>query len=148
MRQPLSCRSGDFDESGLLKAPRLFWVGSIVLARAWWLTGMAMTSESGGHWLAQFYPDVDLQWLGLSAGLPAVIMLFCYPVRGLFPMLARSAYLLMLTAGMSVLVCEGLMLMRLSPAQWDTGWLLLCVNVACLVMLWPDRWLRTVFFHP
>ncbi|ECJ9600540.1 DUF2919 domain-containing protein [Salmonella enterica] len=147
MRSSLSCRPDDFDDNGLLKAPRLFWGGGIVLARAWWLTGLAMTSEHGERWLVQFYPDAALQWLGLSAGLPAVIMLFCYPLRGQFPVLIRFAYLLMLTAALVTLTGEGVILLRMSPEQWDMGWFLLCADIACMAMLWPDRWLRTIFFR-
>ncbi|ECW8929447.1 DUF2919 family protein [Salmonella enterica] len=33
------CHPGDFDDNGLLKAPVLFWVGLVVMARAWWLMG-------------------------------------------------------------------------------------------------------------
>lgn len=34
MQEPVR-HPGDFDENGLLKAPVLFWVGLIVLARVW-----------------------------------------------------------------------------------------------------------------
>lgn len=137
----------DFDGNGLLKAPRLFQAGLVVLARAWWLTGLAMASGDDGRWLAQVYPDMVLLWVGLSAGLPAFIMLFCYPVRAQFPGTVRAGYLLVLMAALAMTAGDGLMLMRLSPAQWGAGWLLMCTDAACLAMLWPDRRLRAVFWR-
>ncbi|EJB1425186.1 DUF2919 family protein, partial [Salmonella enterica] len=97
MREPVH-HPGDYDENGLLKAPVLFWVGLIVLARAWWLTVAAMTTPQGGQWLAQLYPGEVSQWPGLFSGLPSLLMVFCYPVRGQWPFLARGLYLLMLMA--------------------------------------------------
>ncbi|ENW6033187.1 DUF2919 family protein [Salmonella enterica] len=147
MREPVHY-PGDYDENGLLKAPVLFWVGGIVLARAWCLTGAAMTSQLGGQWLAQLYPGDVSQWLGLFSGLPSLLMVFCYPVRGQLPFLARGLYLLMLMAVFVTGLGDCLMLMRLSPAQWEAGWFFLCLDAACMVMLWPDRWLRAVFSGP
>ncbi|ECD9534027.1 DUF2919 domain-containing protein, partial [Salmonella enterica] len=121
MREPVH-HPGDYDENGLLKAPVLFWVGLIVLARAWWLTVAAMTTPQGGQWLAQLYPGEVSQWPGLFSGLPSLLMVFCYPVRGQWPFLARGLYLLMLMAVFVTGLGDCLMLMRLSPAQWEAGW--------------------------
>ncbi|ECD6344321.1 hypothetical protein E2M60_23230 [Salmonella enterica subsp. enterica serovar Newport] len=30
--------------------------------------------------------------------------------------------------------------------MWDVGWLFICLDIACSVMLWPDLWLRVIFF--
>ncbi|EIX3894677.1 DUF2919 family protein [Salmonella enterica] len=141
------CHPGDFDDNGLLKAPVLFWVGLVVMARAGWLMGAAMTTQQGGQWLAQLYPGDVSQWLGLFSGLPSLLMVFCYPVRGQLPFLARGLYLLMLMA-VFVTGAGDCLMMRLSPAQWEVGWFFLCLDVACMVMLWPDRWLRAVFSGP
>lgn len=147
MREPVHY-PGDYDENGLLKAPVLFWVGGIVLARAWCLTGAAMTSQLGGQWLAQLYPGDVSQWLGLFSGLPSLLMVFCYPVRGQLPFLARGLYLLMLMAVFVTGAGDCLMMMRLSPGQWEVGWFFVFLDVVGMVMLWPDRWLRGVFFCP
>ncbi|EHA6078666.1 DUF2919 domain-containing protein, partial [Salmonella enterica] len=37
-------------------------------------------------------------------------------------------------------------LMVASRREWDMGWFFLCLDTACVVMLYPDRWLREVFF--
>ncbi|EIW8335913.1 DUF2919 family protein [Salmonella enterica] len=145
MREPCH-RPDDFDDNGLLKAPVLFWVGLVMLARAWWLAGLAIASEHGGYWFVRFYPDVALQWLGLLTGLSALVMLFCYPVRSQFPGLVRVVFLLMLATALAAAVCDGLVLARQLLEEQDAGcWLLLCMDVACLSMLLPDRRLRAVF---
>lgn len=41
------CHPGDFDDNGLLKAPVLFWVGLVVMARAWWLMGGGNDDTAG-----------------------------------------------------------------------------------------------------
>ncbi|ECZ1416513.1 DUF2919 domain-containing protein, partial [Salmonella enterica] len=109
--------------------------------------GAAMTTQQGGQWFAQLYPGDVSQWLGLFSGLPSLLMVFCYPVRGQLPFLARGLYLLMLMA-VFVTGAGDCLMMRLSPAQWEVGWFFLCLDVACMVMLWPDRWLRAVFSGP
>ncbi|ENP9883693.1 DUF2919 family protein [Salmonella enterica] len=145
MREPCH-RPDDFDDNGLLKAPVLFWGGLVMLARAWWLAGLVIASDHGGYWLVQFYPDVTQQWSGLLTGLPALAMLFCYPVRSQFPGLVRVVFLLMLATALAAAVCDGLALARQAPEEQDAVWLLLCADVACLSMLLPDRRLRAVFF--
>ncbi|EHG5810752.1 DUF2919 domain-containing protein, partial [Salmonella enterica subsp. enterica serovar Nottingham] len=132
-------RAGDFDDHGLLKAPWLFWCGALLQTRAWWMTGLGMVSEHGGQWLSLFYPDTDLQLTGLAAGLPALTMLFCYPVRGGLPWLARGAYLLMLAALVIMMTGDISIMVDTRPPVVDTGWLVVCADLTCLVSLWPDR---------
>lgn len=136
----------DFDERGLLKVPVLFWCGLVLLCRAWWLTGLAMATERGGQWITPFYPDVGWQVQGLVAGVPAMAMLFCYPVRGDMPALARVVYVLMLLSVVVVTCGDGVMASELTVALPEPGWLALCADLACLVCLWPDARLRAVFF--
>lgn len=79
-------RPGDFDDNGLLKAPVLFWVGLVVLARAWWLAGlMAMMAPAGNIQAGFLWPDIRLQLVALAAGIPGMVMLFIYPLRGRLP---------------------------------------------------------------
>ncbi|EBV5086543.1 DUF2919 domain-containing protein [Salmonella enterica subsp. enterica serovar Ball] len=139
-------KAEDFDEQGLLKVPPLFWCGLLLQARAWWLTGLAMATEHGGPWITFFYPDIRLQAAGLIAGVPALAMLFCYPVRGQLPGLARVVWLLMLLAPVLMAVAGGLALYRL-PVPTAPGLVSLCADLACLVAVWPDRRLREVFFR-
>ncbi|ASD90259.1 DUF2919 family protein [Salmonella enterica] len=142
-------RPGDFDDNGLLKAPVLFWVGLVVLARAWWLAGlMAMMAPAGNIQAGFLWPDIRLQLVALAAGIPGMVMLFIYPLRGRLPRLSRVNYALILAAIVVMAVTDLTGLMIASPGGWDAGWLFLCLDMAGGVMLWPDLWLRAVFFDP
>lgn len=142
----LPLHPGDFDDNGLLKAPFLFWLGLVVLARAWWLTGlMIMMAPAGNMHTGFLWPDIRFQVAALAAGIPGMLMLFIYPLRERWPGLSRATYVLIL-AGLFVMTLVNLTgLMMVPPGGWDVGWFLLCLDMACVVMLWPDRWLRTVF---
>ncbi|EAA7989075.1 DUF2919 domain-containing protein [Salmonella enterica] len=140
-------RPGDFDDNGLLKAPVLFWAGLVVLARAWWLAGlMAMMAPAGNIQAGFLWPDIRLQFAALAAGVPGMLMLFIYPLRERWPVSSRTLYVLILAALVLMTVTDLTGLMTVSPGAWDTGWLFLCLDMACAVMLWPDRWLQAVFF--
>lgn len=139
-------RSGNFDDNGLLKAPVLFWVGLVMLARPWWLAGlMAMMAPAGNLQAGFLWPDTRLQFVALAAGIPGMAMLFIYPLRGRSPRLSQVNYALILAAIVVMAVTDLAGLMIASPGGWDAGWMFLCLDIACMVMLWPDRWLRTVF---
>ncbi len=144
MRTPFY-HPGDFDDNGLLKAPVLFWVGLVVLARAWWLAGLvAMMAPSGNTQAGFLWPDIRFQLTALAAGVPGMVMLFTYPLRERWPAFSRAVYVLILVA---LLVMVGVDLTGIvSAGQWDAGWLFLCLDMACTVMLWPDCRHRTVFF--
>ncbi|ECB1320178.1 DUF2919 domain-containing protein [Salmonella enterica subsp. enterica] len=142
-------RPGNFDDHGLLRAPVLFWVGLVVLARAWWLAGlMAMMAPAGNIQAGFLWPDLRLQLVALAAGIPGMAMLFIYPLRGRSPRLSRVNYALILAAIVVMAVTDLAGLMIVPPGRWDAGWFFLCLDIACMVMLWPDRWLRAVFFDP
>lgn len=72
-------------------------------------------------------------------------MLFIYPLRGRSPRLSQVNYALILAAIVAMAVTD---LMIAPPGGWEAGWFFLCLDMACGVMLWPDRWLRAVFFDP
>lgn len=147
MMRDTTYQPGDFDDNGLLKAPVLFWVGLVVLARAWWLAGlMAMVAADGSLQDGFIWPDIRLQLVALGAGIPGMVMLFVYPLRDRLPALSRATYVLTLVA-LFVMVSVSLAgLMMVPTGGWDAGWFFLCLDMACVVMLWPDRRLRTVFF--
>ncbi|EID6352404.1 DUF2919 family protein [Salmonella enterica] len=147
MKHPLFFRPGDFDDNGLLKAPVLFWAGLVVLARAWWLTGlMAMMAPADNIQSGFLWPDTRLQLVALAAGIPCMAMMFIYPLRGRSPRLSRVNYALILVAIVVMAVTDLTGLLIVPPGGWDAGWFFLCLDMAGGVMLWPDRWLRAVFF--
>ncbi|ECY4913166.1 DUF2919 family protein [Salmonella enterica] len=149
MKHPPFFRPENFDDSGLLKAPVLFWVGLVVLARAWWLAGLtAMIAPTGNIQAGFLWPDIRLQFVALAAGIPGMAMLFIYPLRGRSPRLSRANYALILAAIVVMAMTDLTGLMIASPGGWDAGWFFLCLDMAGGVMLWPDGWLRAVFFNP
>ncbi|ECG8633886.1 DUF2919 domain-containing protein [Salmonella enterica subsp. salamae] len=148
MMRDTAYQPGDFDDNGLLKAPVLFWVGLVVLARAWWLAGLLAMMATGGSLQAGFiWPEIRLQLVALGAGVPGMVMLFVYPLRDRLPGLSRVTYVLTLAALFVMGLVNLTGLMTAPTGGWDAGWLFLCLDMACVVMLWPDRRLRTVFFN-
>ncbi|EAT5878031.1 DUF2919 family protein [Salmonella enterica] len=142
-------RPENFDDDGLLKAPVLFWVGLVVLARAWWLAGLtAMMAPAGNIQAGFLWPDIRLQLVALAAGIPGMAMLFIYPLRGRSPRLSQVNYALILAAIVVMAMTDLTGLMIASPGGWDAGWFFLCLDMAGGVMLWPDWRLRAVFFNP
>ncbi|HBB6657811.1 TPA: DUF2919 family protein [Salmonella enterica] len=140
-------RASDFDDYGLLKAPALFWIGLVVQARAWWLAGLMSMMDASGHASAGvLWPGFGFLLAALVAGVPGILMVFIYPLRGRWPGLSRSTYVLILVALFAMVVTELSGLMSVPHGQWEVGWVFLCLDMACVVMLWPDSRLRTVFF--
>ncbi|HCM1955425.1 TPA: DUF2919 family protein [Salmonella enterica subsp. salamae serovar 9,46:z4,z24:z39:z42] len=146
MKAGAGYRAEDFDENGLLKAPVVFWCALFLQLRTWWLTGMVILTGQGSGWVALFYPDAGWQVPGLVGGVPALAMLFCYPVRAEMPFLARAAYLLMLAGVLLMAGCDVAVMAGAAGERHELVWLLLCADLACLTGLWPDRRLREIFF--
>ncbi|ENF9608371.1 DUF2919 family protein [Salmonella enterica] len=147
MKHLPSCRPRDFDDNGLLKVPVLFWVGLGMLARAWWLSGLvAMMAPVGDIQAGFLWPDIRFQLVALAAGIPCMGMLFIYPLRDRWPAFSQANYVLILVALVVMAVTDLKGLMIVPPGTWDVGGVFLCLDIACMAMLWPDRWLRTVFF--
>ncbi|EMJ2324010.1 DUF2919 family protein [Salmonella enterica] len=147
MREPCR-RPDDFDDNGLLKAPVLFWVGLVVQARAWWLAGlMAMMAPAGNTGGGFLWPDFRFQLVSLATGVPGMVMLFIYPLRNRWPGLSRANYMLILLALFVMALVDLTGLMVASRREWDMGWFFLCLDTACVVMLYPDRWLWEVFLQ-
>ncbi|EDS8108139.1 DUF2919 domain-containing protein [Salmonella enterica] len=141
------CHPGDFDDNGLLKAPVLFWVGLVVMARAWWLSGlMVMMAPAGDTQVGFLWPDIGLRLAALAAGVPGMVMLFIYPLRERYLGLARASYVVILAALLVMVMVDIAGVIAAAQPLWDMGWLLFCLDLSCMVMLWPDRRLRAVFF--
>lgn len=141
-------RPGDFDDNGLLRAPVLFWGGLVVQTRAWWLAGLVAIMDSSGNKEAGFlWPDIWFQLIALAAGVPGLAMLFIYPLRDRWPGLSRAVYVLILAALFVMVLADLTGLMVVPPGRRDVGWMFLCLDMACVVMLWPDCRLRAVFIQ-
>lgn len=145
MREPF-LRPCDFDDNGLVKVPTLFWVGLVVLARAWWLGGLvAMMTLAGKTFAGVLWPDIWFQLVSLAVGIPGLAMLFIYPLRGRWPSLFHGVYVLILSALFIIVLVDFVELMVMPPGRWSVGWMFLCLDIASVVMLWPDARLRAVF---
>ncbi|ENP2200680.1 DUF2919 family protein [Salmonella enterica] len=140
-------RAEDFNENALLKAPLVFWCALFFQSRAWWLTGLSLLSGENGGWITVFYPDVGWQVAGVLSGLPALAMLFCYPLRSDMPLLSGAAYILMLMV-MVLQTCGDVVILTDTVVQGhELVWLSLCADLVCITGLWPDSRLREVFFR-
>ncbi|WP_391089461.1 DUF2919 family protein [Vibrio sp. NH-UV-68] len=71
-----------YDKHGFLKAPKLLWLGWLLLAKAWVVFVVAGASrESGSKILAIVYPDHTMLYLGLAMGVPSILLLWLFGLR-------------------------------------------------------------------
>ncbi|MDV6251509.1 DUF2919 domain-containing protein [Vibrio sp. EA2] len=71
-----------YDAHGFLKAPIFVWLGWMFLARSWVVFAMAGVSrESGSKLLSIVYPDSSTLYLGLSMGIPSLLMMWLMGLR-------------------------------------------------------------------
>ncbi|EBY2668967.1 DUF2919 domain-containing protein [Salmonella enterica subsp. enterica serovar Teko] len=146
MMRDTAYQPDDFDDNGLLKAPVLFWIGLVLLARAWWFVMLMNMTTSGDRWqLSSIWPDIRLQLVAFGVGIPGMVMLFVYPLRDRLPGFSRFTYVLILVALLVMVLVNLTGLMSAPPCGGETGWVFLCLDMANVVMLWPDARLRRVF---
>lgn len=137
----------DYDSRGWLKLPLLFWAVLLLQARTWALFVLAGASRGQGEaLLGLFYPDRQSFWLGLAAGLPALLTFLLSGRRHDFPRLWRGArYLLMLTQAV-MLLSQALLLWRNTPGGIALA--LLVLDAWALWLLASHRRLRACFETP
>ncbi|CAM2748170.1 DUF2919 domain-containing protein [Vibrio mytili] len=71
-----------YDTHGFLKAPVMVWLGWMFLARSWVVFAMAGVSrDSGSKILAIAYPDSSTLYLGLSMGIPSLLLMWFMGLR-------------------------------------------------------------------
>jgi len=72
-----------YDKHGYLKAPKLLWLGWLLLAKAWVVFVVAGASrESGSKILAIIYPDQSMLYFGLVMGVPSIMLMWLFGLRG------------------------------------------------------------------
>ncbi|HEI3268271.1 TPA: DUF2919 family protein [Escherichia coli] len=140
-------RAKDFDTHGVLRAPGTMWLTLFLQCHLWFLLALDSAGATGCRSLImQLYPDERSLLAGLLPGLFWGVLLFVYPLRSHLTMLTGIAYTGVL------LSATGILIMSLNQAytQRNTDHLMLwiafsCMNVACVVQLWPDRRNRDTF---
>ncbi|EEP6990643.1 DUF2919 domain-containing protein [Salmonella enterica] len=105
-----------------------------------------MMAPAGDTQVGFLWPDIGLRLAALAAGVPGMVMLFIYPLRERYPGLARASYVVILAALLVMVMVDIAGVIAAAQPLWDMGWLLFCLDLSCMVMLWPDRRLRAVFF--
>jgi hypothetical protein len=148
MGSPCSCKDSRYDDNGLMKAPAMFWAAMLLLTRPWWLGVLAVMSTPAAYTApGTVWPDIKLQVIALTAGIPCMAMLFVYPVRGQWPILTRMVWGLILVALVAMLMADLEGMMSDVFGWWSVGGVFLGLDVACVIMLWPDRRMRAVFLQ-
>ncbi len=71
-----------YDSNGFLKPPKLLWLGWIFLAKAWVVFILAgVSQQSGSEILSTLYPDHQVFYVGLTAGLPSIVLMWLVSLR-------------------------------------------------------------------
>ncbi|WP_426712811.1 DUF2919 domain-containing protein [Cronobacter muytjensii] len=137
----------DYDNRDWLKLPALFWAVLLLQARTWALFVLAGASRGQGEaLLALFYPDRQSFWMGLAAGMPAMLTFLLSGRRHDYPRLWRYArYVLMLTQAL-MLISQALLLWRDAPGGIALA--LLALDAWALWLLASHRRLRACFETP
>ncbi|EMX9648022.1 DUF2919 family protein [Salmonella enterica] len=139
--------AGDYDHNGLLTAPMGFWVAVVFSLKAWVLFLVAQACE--GQRLALFdgmYPSVTAVIIGLLLGVPAMALMFCYPLRGRIPRLTGVSYLGVFAAALLSMAYDTFAFCQVDGTQAGLWMSILAFDSACWLGLLPDRRLRAVFF--
>ncbi|EMX9647914.1 TPA: DUF2919 family protein [Salmonella enterica] len=139
--------AGDYDHNGLLTVPVGFWVAVVFSLKAWGLFAVAQASE--GRRLALFdglYPSVTAVVIGLLLGVPAMALMFCYPLRGRIPRLAGMSYLGVIAATFLSMAYDAFAAYQTDGTQAGLWMSILAFDLACWLGVLPDRRLRAVFF--
>ncbi|EAA9303579.1 DUF2919 family protein [Salmonella enterica] len=139
--------AGDYDHNGLLTVPMIFWAAVVFSLKTWGLFLVAQACES--RQLALFdglYPSTTAIIIGLLLGVPAMALMFCYPLRGRIPRLAGMSYLGVIAATLLSMAYDAFAAYHADGAQAGLWMSILAFDSACWLGLLPDRRIRAVFF--
>ncbi|EGN2452278.1 DUF2919 domain-containing protein [Salmonella enterica] len=139
--------AGDYDHNGLLTVPMVFWAAIVFSLKTWVLFLVAQACE--GRQLALFdglYPSAAAIILGLLLGVPAMALMFCYPLRGRIPRLTGVSYLGVIAAALLSMAYDAFAAYQGDGTQAGLWMSILAFDSACWLGLLPDRRIRAVFF--
>ncbi|EBJ5114623.1 DUF2919 family protein [Salmonella enterica] len=129
----------DFDNRGQLKVKISFWIALVIQFRAELLLFGAGLGDDY-HWFSVLYPDEFSFYYGILSGVPAIMMLFLYPVRVRFGGIASVLYWFLFIVSATSVVKNGV-----EYYIYGTDNYAIFLEMISLVLLWPDRRLREVF---
>ncbi|NDJ56889.1 DUF2919 domain-containing protein [Enterobacteriaceae bacterium 4M9] len=139
------CYPSDYDDSGRLRLPWLFWLVLVLQARTWVLLVVAGASrEQGEAILSLFYPDRQAFWQGLCAGLPAAAAFLLSGRRQHFPRLWRAWQYVLIVAQLVLLIWQ-LTLVLQNETSGIVALLLIVLDLFALGWLATSRYLRACF---
>ncbi|HDC1420829.1 TPA: DUF2919 family protein [Salmonella enterica] len=143
MRSPSVYPEKYYDHKGELGVPHWFWLLLLWQSRAWWAVAFLMAGETasggmtGGH--------NALWWWSLLAGVPAIAMVFCYPLRG-HQNVSRSSYALTVS-GAVILLTTTVYQWVVTPPPAHALWMsVACFDVVLVSVLCGSQHLRDVFW--
>ncbi|MGL4860042.1 MAG: DUF2919 family protein, partial [Enterobacteriaceae bacterium] len=123
----------EYNDHGELKVPLWYWGLILFQVRGWWLVWLGeFIADPGSAPLAFLYPNT-LSWLlSLAQGVPGLLILFCYPLRGRFPRLVKWSYLFLLAGALFGLVVNSVYLYHSTTDDFDLWGCLLGFDIASL----------------
>jgi hypothetical protein len=137
----------DYDDNGWLKLPLLFWLILLLQARTWVLFALAGASRGQGEAiLTLIYPDRQLFWLGMAAGLPAAATLVLSGRRHRFARLWHAWRPVPIVAQLALTLWQLWLLLQGAPGIAAS--LLLIIDCFALLWLAASRRLRVCFYAP
>ncbi|EAW1474573.1 DUF2919 family protein [Salmonella enterica subsp. enterica serovar Thompson] len=131
----------DYDNRGQLKVKMSFWIALIIQFRAILLLFGAGLGDDY-HWFSVLYPDEISFYYGILSGLPALMMLFLYPVREKFASIASALYWVLFVVSATSVVKAGLGYYFHQLEDYT-----LILELIGMVLIWPDRRLRSIFIR-
>lgn len=133
-----------YDSNGDLTAPRWFWLLMVWQLFPWWLTAGGVAAER--DLTDTLFPSQTLLILALLCGVPVFLMLFIYPLRGQTTGLAQLAAVLLWSGVMAATLLAAFILLTGPSAGEGLYGCVLCVHLACMVLLTFTPRLWMVFF--
>lgn len=131
----------DFDDNGFLTVPFWVWIAVTWLLWPWWMTAVAIAQGKSVGILYLIYPEPADNIFPLLCGLPVIAIYLIYPLRGIYPRLAATGYILAMVATLMTM-CD--LIIRLASIRDgdDTKYLiasLLCFDFAAWLMMFSSR---------
>ncbi|RXJ71443.1 hypothetical protein CS022_20910 [Veronia nyctiphanis] len=139
-----------FDKHGNRKAPVLYLLVSVFLARAWWVFILAGASrQQGESILSLLYPDKYALYTGLVTGLPAICMMLMTGSQHRFPSWLKNKWQhFWWCLPVSCVVDLAIQVRHMNVLHWQFQWsaaVTLLVGVWMTFYIFKSRRVRSLF---